>query len=138
MRSSCESVARNSSFSWFAACSCSYARALSTASAAACHLLGSRTYCLLELTDADVDEMIAVDIEVGDGAVVVYADDVLLNPLRTNGDALLAQVDAEAAKPSSDRETGQPAVRVPVCYGGELGPDLAAVAAFSHLDEAEA
>src|SRR5947208_182643 len=34
VRSSCESVARNSSFSWFAACSCSYARALSTASAA--------------------------------------------------------------------------------------------------------
>jgi len=65
-------------------------------------------------------------------SVAIYFD-----PLRTNGDALLAQVDAEAAKPSSDTDTGRPAVRVPVCYGGELGPDLAAVAAFSHLSEAE-
>ena len=37
----------------------------------------------------------------------------------------------EAAKPSSDRRHRPAApVRVPVCYGGELGPDLAAVAAF--------
>jgi inhibitor of KinA len=65
-------------------------------------------------------------------SVAIYFD-----PLRTNGDALMAQVDAEAAKPSSDRDTGRPVIRVPVCYGGELGPDLAAVAAFSHLSEAD-
>ena len=65
-------------------------------------------------------------------SVAIYFD-----PLRTNGDVLLARIEAEAAKPSSDRGTGRPAVRVPVCYGGELGPDLAAVAAFSHLSEAE-
>jgi inhibitor of KinA len=65
-------------------------------------------------------------------SVAIYFD-----PLRTDGDALLARVEAEAAKPSSDRDTGRPAVRVPVCYGGDLGPDLAAVAAFSHLSEAE-
>jgi len=65
-------------------------------------------------------------------SVAIYFD-----PLRTDGDALLARVDAEAAKPSSDKGTGRPAVRVPVCYGGELGPDLAAVAAFSHLSEAD-
>ena len=65
-------------------------------------------------------------------SVAIYFD-----PLRTNGDALVARVDAEAAKPSSDRDSGRPAIRVPVCYGGELGPDLAAVAAFSHLSEAD-
>ena len=31
----------------------------------------------------------------------------------------------------------RPAVRIPVCYGGELGPDLAAVASFARLPEAD-
>ena len=57
-------------------------------------------------------------------SVAIYFD-----PLHTNSDVLFARVEAEAAKPSSDRDTGRPFVRVPVCYGGELGPDLAAVAA---------
>jgi len=65
-------------------------------------------------------------------SVAIYFD-----PLHTNSDVLFARVEAEAAKPSSDTGTVRPAVRVPVCYGGELGPDLAAVAAFSHLSEAE-
>jgi inhibitor of KinA len=64
-------------------------------------------------------------------SVAVYFD-----PLHTNGEALFARVEAEAAKPSADPDTDRPPVRVPVCYGGEFGPDLAAVAAFSGLDEA--
>lgn len=65
-------------------------------------------------------------------SVAIYFD-----PLHTNGDALLARVEAEASKPASDRDAARPPVRIPVCYGGEHGPDLAAVAAFSHLEEAE-
>jgi inhibitor of KinA len=65
-------------------------------------------------------------------SVAIYFD-----PLHTNGDTLFARVEAEAAKPSADPATDRPAVRVPVCYGGEFGPDLAAVAAYSRLNEAE-
>jgi len=65
-------------------------------------------------------------------SVAIYFD-----PLHTNGDALFARVEAEAAKPSTDLDTDRRAVRIPVCYGGEFGPDLSAVAAFSHMDEAE-
>ena len=32
-------------------------------------------------------------------------------------------------------QTAGEALRIPVCYGAELGPDLAGVAAFAHLDE---
>lgn len=65
-------------------------------------------------------------------SVAIYFD-----PLHTNSDVLFARVEAEAAKSSPDLDTSRPAVRIPVCYGGELGPDLAAVADFSQLDEAE-
>ena len=65
-------------------------------------------------------------------SVAIYFD-----PLHTDGDALHARVETEAAKPASGPDAAHDPVRIPVCYGGELGPDLAAVAAFSGLDEAE-
>jgi len=65
-------------------------------------------------------------------SVAIYFD-----PLHTNGDALMARIKAEASTVAADTEAARTPIRIPVCYGGELGPDLEAVAAFSKLDEAE-
>jgi len=74
------------------------------------------------------------------------------DPLRTDYDALVARVNAwmgeEPPYPQGTRPPygdpspvlyGDPSpVRVPVCYSGEFGPDLAGVAAFGAVSEAEA
>jgi inhibitor of KinA len=75
-------------------------------------------------------------------SVAIYFD-----PLRTDGTALMAQAEHEARlvsspapdsiDPSQSPITSSPTVRIPVCYGGDLGPDLADIAAFAHLDEAD-
>ena len=80
-------------------------------------------------------------------SVAIYFD-----PLRTDVAALMARVERDAAtvrpaesctgdgSPSETRPPyGNPSpVRVPVCYGGEFGPDLGDVAAFAGVSEAEA
>jgi inhibitor of KinA len=66
------------------------------------------------------------------------------DPLRTDYDALVARVNRcmEDRSPyqSETRRAYEdpPPVRVPVCYAGEFGPDLADVAAFAAVSEAEA
>jgi len=62
---------------------------------------------------------------------------IYFDPLRTDGDALLACVEREAIRPAPAPAAGSAPVRIPVCYGGELGPDLPAVAAFAKVDEEE-
>jgi KipI family sensor histidine kinase inhibitor len=64
-------------------------------------------------------------------SVAIYFD-----PLHTDGDALVARLEAEASRPFRDALAARSPVRIPVCYGGELGPDLGAVAVFSQMDEA--
>ncbi len=64
-------------------------------------------------------------------SVAIYFD-----PLHTDGAALLARVEVEAAKPAPEADATRLPLRIPVCYGGDLGPDLGAVAAFSQMDEA--
>jgi inhibitor of KinA len=64
-------------------------------------------------------------------SVAIYYD-----PLHTGGEALVARIEAEASRPFPDAVAARAPVRIPVCYGGELGPDLGAVAGFSHMDEA--
>jgi inhibitor of KinA len=64
-------------------------------------------------------------------SVAIYFD-----PLHTDGASLLARVEVEAAKPAPEADATRPPIRIPVCYGGDLGPDLGAVAAFSQMDEA--
>jgi KipI family sensor histidine kinase inhibitor len=63
-------------------------------------------------------------------AVAVYFD-----PLRTPYDELTARVEQELARPSVDVSASRAPVRIPVCYGGEFGPDLGDVAAFAHISE---
>jgi inhibitor of KinA len=47
----------------------------------------------------------------------------------------MESVTREAAHASCAVETARAPVRIPVCYGGDLGPDLAGVAAFAGLHE---
>jgi KipI family sensor histidine kinase inhibitor len=71
---------------------------------------------------------------------------VHFDPLHTDCDALFALVEREALaawtgdgspyRPGSRPQGGLSPVRVPVCYGGEYGPDLPHVAAFARASEA--
>jgi inhibitor of KinA len=63
-------------------------------------------------------------------SVAVYFD-----PLRLDGEALLAGLNAVAGSTHLPSVSTRPPVRIPVCYGGEFGPDLAGVAAFAGLAE---
>lgn len=59
------------------------------------------------------------------------------DPLRTDYGALTARVKAEAGAVKAIQPRSAGAVRVPVCYGGQWGPDLSAVAQFAETSEAE-
>jgi inhibitor of KinA len=63
-------------------------------------------------------------------SVAVYFD-----PLQTSHDALLARLEREAARAVPLARPASDVIRIPVCYGGELGPDLADVAAFGGMTE---
>ncbi len=65
-------------------------------------------------------------------SVAVYFD-----PLRTNYEALVQRIEHELAEPSAAPGAPRPLIRIPVCYGGDLGPDLAEVAALAQLAEEE-
>ncbi len=65
-------------------------------------------------------------------SVAVYFD-----PLRTDHDALVGRIRDLAGRSDIDASTVREPIRIPVCYGGEFGPDLAAVAAFAGVSEPE-
>ena len=65
-------------------------------------------------------------------SVTVYFD-----PLRTDRDALVARLNQPRMQPLADTDAASTAHRVPVCYGGDLGPDLETVAAFAGLSADE-
>lgn len=65
-------------------------------------------------------------------SVAVYFD-----PLRTDRDLLTQCLEREAGRPVPPASAARTPVRIPVCYGGDLGPDLADVAAFAGLTEAD-
>jgi inhibitor of KinA len=71
------------------------------------------------------------DVVPTDRSVAVHFD-----PLRTDGEALTARLEREAARPAPVTVDTRPAVRIPVCYGGEFGPDLDAVAGIARMDPA--
>jgi len=64
-------------------------------------------------------------------SVAVYFD-----PLRADYDALLALLEAADRSPAA-RVRAASRIRIPVCYGGDLGPDLADVASFAGVGEDE-
>ncbi|MQA31266.1 MAG: 5-oxoprolinase subunit PxpB [Luteitalea sp.] len=64
--------------------------------------------------------------------VTVYFD-----PLRTEQERLLACLKQAASETRRTVDAPGRTHRVPVCYGGELGPDLADVARFARLSEEE-
>ena len=63
-------------------------------------------------------------------SVAVYFD-----PLHTSHDGLMARLEREAARAVPAARQASEVIRIPVCYGGELGPDLADVAAFGGITE---
>ena len=70
---------------------------------------------------------------IGYCSVTVYFD-----PLQVDAAWLEGEVRASAGDASMSRTPPRaPLVEVPVCYGGDLGPDLADVAAFAACSEAE-
>ena len=65
-------------------------------------------------------------------SVAVYFD-----PLRTDVDALADRLDREAAREAPEPARAASPIRIPVCYGGAFGPDLAEVARFAGMSEGE-
>ena len=65
-------------------------------------------------------------------SIAVYFD-----PLRTDTDALMRRVEQAASEPPPASSAARAPIRIPVCYGGELGPDLGTVAAFAGMPEDE-
>lgn len=62
---------------------------------------------------------------------------VYFDPLRTDVGRLLATLESAAQAADGAPETAAPPIRIPVCYGGEFGPDLEAVAQWANLTPAE-
>jgi KipI family sensor histidine kinase inhibitor len=60
---------------------------------------------------------------------------VFFDPLRTRYDALVACLEQSAGRPFSGTPDVRAPVRIPVCYGGEFGPDLSEVARFARTTE---
>ncbi len=73
-----------------------------------------------------------LDVVVGYATVTVYFD-----PLRADGGALERELERLASRPRGVDTLGRGVIDVPVCYGGEEGPDLASVASTARLSEAE-
>jgi len=65
-------------------------------------------------------------------SVAIYFD-----PLRTAYDALVTTLETEASRQVPETQGSAAPIRIPVCYGGEFGPDLPQVAAFAKTTEDE-
>ncbi len=65
-------------------------------------------------------------------SVAVYFD-----PLRTDGDALMQCLEHERGRAQAPVSGARTPLRIPVCYGGDVGPDLAGVASFAGIREAD-
>jgi allophanate hydrolase subunit 1 len=63
-------------------------------------------------------------------SVAIYFD-----PLRTDTDALLERITHEAETAGPGALVAREPLRIPVCYGGDLGPDLPHVATFAKMTQ---
>lgn len=66
-------------------------------------------------------------------SVTIYFD-----PLRTDYAALVARVENDATKPAPGSAAQRDPIQIPVCYGGDFGPDLPAIAAAAGMTELDA
>ena len=62
---------------------------------------------------------------------------VYFDPQVADVDGLLDALEECSSRPVAETPEPPHVVRVPVCYGGEFGPDLASVASFGAMDERE-
>jgi KipI family sensor histidine kinase inhibitor len=62
---------------------------------------------------------------------------VFFDPLRTDYRGLVEWLERQANGLAQAPIDERPSISVPVCYGGEFGPDLAAVAAFANMSPQE-
>ena len=62
---------------------------------------------------------------------------VCYDPLVISGKALRARLETVLQEKTEARETARRVFEIPVCYGGEYGPDLAAIAIHAGLTERE-
>jgi KipI family sensor histidine kinase inhibitor len=62
---------------------------------------------------------------------------VFFDPVRTDYRQLVGWLEHEVDQPGGTQVEARSPISVPVCYGGELGPDLAAVAAFASMSPDE-
>ena len=83
-----------------------------------------------EIRDSDVPQV--RDLVVGYSSVTVYFD-----PLTTDPAALEDRVRQYIDRLHEPAAAGSASIDVPVCYGAELGPDLADVAASTGLSESD-
>ena len=74
-----------------------------------------------------------LDVVVGYCTVTVYFD-----PLRVDPEALEGEIREIAGTASREKLSARPLLDVPVCYGGDEGPDLGSVAAAAGVTEEEA
>lgn len=88
----------------------------------------------VRLADAVVGERIrgVRDVVPTYRSVAVYFD-----PLRVDYERLRNYLDAVDPDVSGAADRSTETIRIPVCYGGELGPDLAEVAGFAGTTEQE-
>jgi inhibitor of KinA len=62
---------------------------------------------------------------------------VYFNPLTTDYTRLVEELKRATSRPAGPRNDPGLSHRIPVCYGGDFGPDLLAVADFARLTEAD-
>jgi len=65
-------------------------------------------------------------------SVAVYFD-----PLRAEPSMLMSELEPFLEQPPATTRARREAIEIPVCYGGDLGPDLSSVAAFAGVSEAD-
>jgi inhibitor of KinA len=94
-------------------------------------LVNARLVAMAEAVRARTGAAV-LDVVIGFSTLTVYYDPVSVDPEWLEGElTAVAQEDAPEREPIGAR------IDVPVCYGGELGPDLAEVAAISGCTEEE-
>lgn len=65
-------------------------------------------------------------------SVAVYFD-----PLTTDGTALVDAIEHLVDRTAASPRVHRPPIEIPVCYGGDFGPDLSRVAEFGRVSEAD-